>query len=300
MTITVIGATGKVGTLVARGLLAKGQRVLTLARDPGKARDRLGPDSRLEIIPGDLGTPADLEAAFRGADAAYVALGWIGLEGNLGRLAVLAAGAAPPCRSSSGCPCRTPRPHRGGSASARTGTSISPPLPASPTPRSARRSSPPACSPPAPRSASAGPGPGWRTDCIHVGKNGTLACKRREPAHRPGDHQRKGLDTDLGDLVGVPRNGADHDRSLCPEAVRAPAAACSGHGRGRHAASAGNDRTARPRGHGRVPDEARGRDGSGWSWTTTRPSNPSALSPRLTSSRPWRTERTSTTSGSGP
>jgi len=61
--------------------------VRTLARDPGKARDRLGPDSRLEIITGDLGTPADLEAAFRGAHAAYVALGSIGLEGNLGRVA---------------------------------------------------------------------------------------------------------------------------------------------------------------------------------------------------------------------
>jgi len=43
--------------------------VRALVRDPGKARDRLGPDSRLEIITGDLGTPADLEAAFRGADA---------------------------------------------------------------------------------------------------------------------------------------------------------------------------------------------------------------------------------------
>jgi len=87
MTITVIGATGNVGTLVARGLLAEGQRVRALVRDPGKARDRLGPDSRLEIITGDLGTPADLEAVFRGADAAYVALGSIGLEGNLARLA---------------------------------------------------------------------------------------------------------------------------------------------------------------------------------------------------------------------
>ena len=36
MTITVIGATGKVGTLVARGLLAGGQRVRALVRDPGK------------------------------------------------------------------------------------------------------------------------------------------------------------------------------------------------------------------------------------------------------------------------
>ena len=63
----------------------------TLARDPGKARDRLGPDSRLEIIMGDLGTPADLEAAFRGADAAYVALGSIGLEGNLSRYGLCGA-----------------------------------------------------------------------------------------------------------------------------------------------------------------------------------------------------------------
>jgi NAD(P)H dehydrogenase (quinone) len=94
MTITVIGATGNVGTLVARGLLAEGRRVRALVRDPGKARDRLGPDSRLEIITGVLGTPADLEAAFRGADAAYVALGSIGLEGNLARLAILAAGRA--------------------------------------------------------------------------------------------------------------------------------------------------------------------------------------------------------------
>jgi len=57
--------------------------VRTLARDPDKARDRLGSDSRLEIITGDLGTPADLEAAFQGADAAYVALGsaWRGTSG---------------------------------------------------------------------------------------------------------------------------------------------------------------------------------------------------------------------------
>jgi uncharacterized protein YbjT (DUF2867 family) len=68
MTITVIGAPGKVRTLVARGLLAEAQRVRAPVRDPGKARDRLGPDTRLEIITGDPGTPADLEAAFWGAD----------------------------------------------------------------------------------------------------------------------------------------------------------------------------------------------------------------------------------------
>jgi uncharacterized protein YbjT (DUF2867 family) len=94
MTITVIGATGNVGTLVARGLLAEGQRVRALVRDPGKARDWLGPDSRLEIITGDLGTPADLEAVFRGADAAYVALGSIGLD-RTGAWAARSARAVP-------------------------------------------------------------------------------------------------------------------------------------------------------------------------------------------------------------
>jgi CBS domain-containing protein len=67
----------------------------------------------------------------------------------------------------------------------------------------ARSSSPPACSPPAPRSAPAGPGPDWRTDCIHVGKNGTLASGRREPAHRPG-HHRDGLARIYGISPGFP------------------------------------------------------------------------------------------------
>jgi hypothetical protein len=35
------------------------------------ARDRLRPDSRLDDITGDLDTPADPQAAFRGADTAY-------------------------------------------------------------------------------------------------------------------------------------------------------------------------------------------------------------------------------------
>ena len=104
MTITVISATGNVGTLVARGLLAEGQRMRALVRDPGKARDRLSPDYRLEIITGDLGTPANLEAhsgvptpptprwdrsAWRGTSRA--SRSW--------------QPGAPPCRSSSGCPC---------------------------------------------------------------------------------------------------------------------------------------------------------------------------------------------------
>jgi hypothetical protein len=199
MTITVLGATGKLGTLVARGLLAEGQRVRALVRDPGKARDRLGPDSRLEIITGDLGTPAGLEGAFRGADAACVAPGSASLEGNLTRLAILAAGRAALPQSVRLSVLNT-RPHRWGSTSARTGTSTSPPL-ASPTPRSA-----------------------GDTDLATTGGKVWTRISRISP--------------------GFPGNGADHDRSLHPEAVRAPAATCSGHGRGRYAASADDDRTA--------------------------------------------------------
>jgi nucleoside-diphosphate-sugar epimerase len=36
MTITLLGATGKAGTLVARGLLAEGQRVRALVRDQAR------------------------------------------------------------------------------------------------------------------------------------------------------------------------------------------------------------------------------------------------------------------------
>lgn len=38
MTIAVIGATGRVGSEIVRGLLARGEAVTALVRDPGKAR----------------------------------------------------------------------------------------------------------------------------------------------------------------------------------------------------------------------------------------------------------------------
>jgi hypothetical protein len=68
----------------------------------------------------------------------------------------------------------------------------------------ARSSSPPACSPPAPRSVPAGPGPDWRTDCIHVGKNA-----RWPPA---GENRHTGLAT-----TGTASHGSTGSRRGSPE-----------------------------------------------------------------------------------
>jgi hypothetical protein len=76
----VIGATGRVGTLVGAGCWLRGNGYRPWSTTQANARDRLRPDSRLDNITGDLDTPADPHAAFRGADTAYVALGSIGVS----------------------------------------------------------------------------------------------------------------------------------------------------------------------------------------------------------------------------
>ena len=42
MTTAVIGATGRVGSEIVRGVLARGNAVAALVRDPGKARRAFG------------------------------------------------------------------------------------------------------------------------------------------------------------------------------------------------------------------------------------------------------------------
>ena len=42
MSTAVIGATGRVGSEIVRGLLARGDAVAALVRDPGKARRAFG------------------------------------------------------------------------------------------------------------------------------------------------------------------------------------------------------------------------------------------------------------------
>jgi uncharacterized protein YbjT (DUF2867 family) len=64
----VVGATGRMGRAVCRGLREAGLPVRALAR-PGSAGAAALAESGVEVVRGDLGDPASLAAAGRGADA---------------------------------------------------------------------------------------------------------------------------------------------------------------------------------------------------------------------------------------
>lgn len=61
--VLVTGATGKLGQWLVPRLLAQGVAVRVLARQPGRARSLLG--ATVEVVAGDLGDPATLDAALR-------------------------------------------------------------------------------------------------------------------------------------------------------------------------------------------------------------------------------------------
>ena len=63
MITAVIGATGRVGSEIVRGLLGRGDAVTALVRDPGKARRVFGEPDGLHIGPTRLADPRDLAAA---------------------------------------------------------------------------------------------------------------------------------------------------------------------------------------------------------------------------------------------
>ena len=69
MTVLVTGATGFVGSAVARALLARGNQVRVLAR-PGSDRRNLA-GLELEVVSGDLGDPGSLAPAVAGCEALY-------------------------------------------------------------------------------------------------------------------------------------------------------------------------------------------------------------------------------------
>lgn len=71
MTFLLIGATGQVGSVVARNLVAGGHQVRALVRDPDAAAAKLGPG--IEYVRGDLNDQATLPGALKGVDAAYLA-----------------------------------------------------------------------------------------------------------------------------------------------------------------------------------------------------------------------------------
>lgn len=67
MKILVTGATGKVGSRLAKRLAEKGHTVRALVRDPGRAAELSA--SGIELVKGDLTEASTLPAAVRGIDA---------------------------------------------------------------------------------------------------------------------------------------------------------------------------------------------------------------------------------------
>jgi uncharacterized protein YbjT (DUF2867 family) len=95
MPTAVIGATGLVGSEIIRGLLARGDVVTALVRDPGKARRAFGQPAGLHIRLTRLDDPRDLAEAFDGIRTVFIAMGSIGIEGVLQRIAINVASAIP-------------------------------------------------------------------------------------------------------------------------------------------------------------------------------------------------------------
>ena len=60
MSTAVIGATGRIGSEIVRGLRARGEAVTALVRDPGKSRRAFGEPGGLHIRPTRLDDPRDL------------------------------------------------------------------------------------------------------------------------------------------------------------------------------------------------------------------------------------------------
>jgi nucleoside-diphosphate-sugar epimerase len=73
MTILVTGATGFIGEALTRRLLAAGERVRVLARQPGKVAEAGLPVA--EIVAGDITDPAAVDRAVAGADLVYAIAG---------------------------------------------------------------------------------------------------------------------------------------------------------------------------------------------------------------------------------
>ena len=79
MTTAVIGATGRIGSEIVRGVLARGDAVGALVRDPGKARRAFGEPGGLHIRPTRLDDPRDLTEALDGVAAVFITPDWNGL-----------------------------------------------------------------------------------------------------------------------------------------------------------------------------------------------------------------------------
>ncbi len=90
--VVVIGATGRIGRIAVRQLLARGLEVRALTRDAERARQLLG--AEVEVHPGDVRRPASLAGLGKGMDAAVLALGTRSYYGKNGNAAVDGQGVA--------------------------------------------------------------------------------------------------------------------------------------------------------------------------------------------------------------
>src|SRR5260370_16729202 len=99
-TIAVNGATGQQGGAVARRLLAEGWQVRALTRDTTKPQALALAALGATVVPGDMDSRDQLDAAFQGADAAFSVQNYwlptVGYDGEVrqGKLVVDAAQAA--------------------------------------------------------------------------------------------------------------------------------------------------------------------------------------------------------------
>jgi uncharacterized protein YbjT (DUF2867 family) len=91
MTTAVIGATGRVGSEIVRGLVARGDPVSALVRDPDKARRAFGEPDGLHIRLTRLDDPRDVSEAFDGIGTVFLAMGSVGIESVVQRIAINAA-----------------------------------------------------------------------------------------------------------------------------------------------------------------------------------------------------------------
>lgn len=98
MTTTVIGATGRIGSAVVQRLVEAGQTVRVLVRNPGKAGQLFGTTPAVEIVHAQLDDPAAVAAGLAKSGTAFLAMGSIGLEANLQRVAIQAAASTPDLR----------------------------------------------------------------------------------------------------------------------------------------------------------------------------------------------------------
>jgi len=91
MTTAVIGATGRVGSEIVRGVLARGGAVAALVRDPARRAASSANPAGCASVPRAWTTRATWPRRWTGIGTVFIAMGSAGTEGVLPRIAISAA-----------------------------------------------------------------------------------------------------------------------------------------------------------------------------------------------------------------